>query len=246
MSEAREFSVAGYEELVAAIIGRGYEISEFGKAEPTERHLVLRHDVDMSLDAALQIAKIEKRLGISAHYFVLLRTEFYNLYSAEGLAAIEKLLSFGHHVNLHRDASLYHEDELEEAAEWEAGCLQCITGTEVDMISFHRPAPQLLGRKELLAGKRHTYQPKYFEEMAYCSDSRGRWDHGHPLDLEALEQGRALQLLTHPIWWVSGDTPENTLDQFLEKRIIALDTSLAENCEVHVPGRFSSMGKDRK
>ncbi len=233
MSDQREFSVTGYKSLIKGLITHGYEISSFRKVDTASKHLIVRHDVDMCLDAAVEIAVLENQLGVSAHYFVLLRTEMYNLFSKNGLAAVETLLSLGHRVGLHFDASLYSESELEEAAEWESGCLQCVTGCEVDMISFHRPTKSLLGRAGLLAGRRHAYQPKYFTDMAYCSDSRGRWDHGYPLDLEAVKKGQALQLLTHPIWWTTKGA-ENTvsrLDRFAAGRHQGLRRELACNCE---------------
>lgn len=233
MSEIREFSLAGYEALIGGLMNRGYEVCDFAKADAAAPHLILRHDVDMSLGAAVEIAALENRLGLAAHYFVLLRTEMYNMFSEQGLAAVERLLDLGHKVGLHFDASLYHADELEDAAEWETGCLQCLTGREVEMISFHRPARSLLGRKEPLAGRHHAYQPRFFEEMAYCSDSRGLWGHGHPFDLDAVREGRALQLLTHPIWWTTdGDeSPVSRLDRFAAGRHLGLRKELVRNCE---------------
>lgn len=232
MSDQREFSLAGYRSLIEGLLARGYTVTSFRDADPASQHLILRHDVDMSLDAAVETANIENQLGVAAHYFVLLRTEMYNLFSENGLLAVETLLALGHRVGLHLDASLYSEDELEEAAEWEAGCLQCVTGREVDMISFHRPSKSLLGRADMLAGRRHAYQPKYFDEMAYCSDSRGRWDHGHPLDLDAVEKGQALQLLTHSFWWTTKgkENVVSRLDRFTTERHQGLRTELARNC----------------
>ena len=58
-----------------------------------------------------------------------------------------------------------------------------------------------------LADRRNTYESKFFKEIGYCSDSRGGWHHGSPLDHAALGEGRALQLLTHAIWWTGEDPP---------------------------------------
>ena len=232
MSYQREFSLIGYKSLIEDLFSHGYTISNFREVATESKHLIMRHDVDMCLDAAVEIATIENQLDVAAHYFVLLRTEMYNLFSKRGMAAIESLLSLGHQIGLHLDASLYSNDELEEAAEWEAGCLQCITGREVDMISFHRPAKSLLGRADMLAGRHHAYQPKYFTDIAYCSDSRGRWDHGHPLDLQAVKKGQALQLLTHPIWWASksDENAVSRLNRFAAGRHEHLRRELARNC----------------
>ncbi|MBT3172708.1 MAG: hypothetical protein HN333_14900, partial [Rhodospirillaceae bacterium] len=80
-------------------------------------------------------------------------------------------------------------------------------GRSVPMISFHRPAPALQGREGRIAGRMHAYEPRFFREIGYCSDSRGAWRHGHPLDHAAVVKGKALQLLIHPLWWI---TPPGT------------------------------------
>ena len=197
MTSRTSFSPKGYEELINGLLERGYKVKDFSEAEAMQPHLVLRHDIDMSLKAAVEIAELEDRLGISAHYFVLLRTEFYNIFSKNGLQAIEDILGLGHKIGLHFDASLYTNEELESAAEWELGCLQCLTGRKVEMVSFHRPAKFLLGRKKPLAGRCHSYQPQFFEKMAYCSDSRGCWNYGHPHNLKAVQERRALQSVSY-------------------------------------------------
>ena len=233
MTNRTSFSLKEYEKLINGLLERGYEVRDFSEAVPTQSHLVLRHDIDMSLQAAVKIARLEDRLGIAAHYFVLLRTEFYNIFSKNGLHAIEDILRLGHKVGLHFDTSLYTNEELENAAEWEIGCLQCVTGREVEMVSFHRPAKSLLGRKEPIAGRCHSYQPKFFKKMAYCSDSRGYWRYGHPYSLEAVKAGRGLQLLTHPIWWTENDytDPVSRLNQFANDRHLSMQKELARNCE---------------
>src|SRR5947209_8469054 len=61
MSEA--FSLAGYRSLLQAFAARNYEVRGFVDAEPDRPHLILRHDLDMSLDAALPVAEVEQALG---------------------------------------------------------------------------------------------------------------------------------------------------------------------------------------
>ena len=46
--------------------------------------LLLRHDVDLSLDAALRMAELEAEAGAAATYFLMTRVVFYNLDSHEG------------------------------------------------------------------------------------------------------------------------------------------------------------------
>ena len=199
-----DFSPVAYRSLLAALLDRGYDVRGYADAVPDQRHLILRHDIDLSLDAALPIAEIERALGLKAHYFVLVRTELYNLFSAAGRDALRRLTALGHDIGLHLDASLYENATamLGKAAEEECAVLAAATGAPVTVISFHRPAQALLGYPDTLAGRVHAYQPRFFTQMGYCSDSRGAWHYGHPLDHAAVREGRALQLLTHPVWWI--------------------------------------------
>ncbi|MGE4218185.1 MAG: hypothetical protein AB7G39_01960 [Alphaproteobacteria bacterium] len=227
---------------MTALQERGYTVRSYADADPAARHLILRHDVDMSLAAALAMAETEHRLGVRAIYFVLLRSELYNPLSAQGTAAIRRLIDMGHGLGLHLDASLYADDadQLETAARAEIDALEAVAATPVDAISFHRPAKALLGLARTLAGRPHAYHPRFFSEMGYCSDSRGAWHHGHPLDHPAVQEGRALQLLTHPIWWppaAAAASPAIKLARFLQDRAALLDEELARQCDVHVGSR---------
>ena len=227
---------------MTALQRHGYTIRSYADADPNSRHLILRHDVDMCLDAALAMAETERSLGVRATYFLLLRSELYNMLSARGIAAVRHLLDMGHGLGLHLDASLYADDagQLETAARCEIAALEAVASAPVEAISFHRPAKSLLGLAQTLADRPHAYHPRFFSEMGYCSDSRGAWHHGHPLDHPALREGRALQLLTHPIWWpraAAAASPEIKLARFLQQRASALDEELARQCDVHVSSR---------
>ena len=229
------FSLEGYRELVQALLARGYEVRGYADAEPDRRHLILRHDIDMSIEVALELAEVERELGVSAWYFTLLRSELYNPFSARGRAGLRRLVELGHHVGLHFDAALHPEgrEALEAACAEECGLLERCLGRPVEMVSLHRPAKLLLGREERLAGRLHAYQPRFFSEMGYCSDSRGGWHHGHPLEHPAVAEGRALQLLTHPIWWVAraGESVVERLDRLAAESHEAYRRELAAHCE---------------
>lgn len=238
---SKEFSPVSYRELVVSLLNHGCESRGYKDAEPEKPHLVLRHDIDMSLQAALVIAEIEADLGVKAHYFILVRTEMYNLFSAHAQRALRGIIGFGHEIGLHLDASYYEGDtqSLDAAAEKECAVIEAATDQRVEMVSFHRPAKSLLGYAKKLGGRIHAYQPRFFSEMGYCSDSRGDWHHGHPLEHDAVREGRALQLLTHPIWWTGSMAlgPVGRLDDFAEERGNLLRDELAANCEPYLNKR---------
>ena len=241
MNETVDFTRAGYAALLDALCERGYEAVSYEAASPEAKHLVLRHDLDMSLDAALSTAETEAARGTMAHYFVLLRTEMYNPFSEAGLSVLRRIAELGHTVGLHFDASLYEDDSaaLDLAAGNECATLESMLGKPVTIVSFHRPAASLLGRAAPVAGRRHAYEPRFFNDMGYCSDSRGAWHHGAPLDHPAVAAGRALQLLTHPLWW-DRDTPLDpvtVLDKFRAQRDGVLAAALSANCDPYRDAR---------
>ena len=184
------------------------------------------------------MAEIETELGHHACYFVLVRGDLYNPFARENARVLERLRGLGHEIGLHLDASLYADDEvvIAGAAARECGVLESLTGQPVRTISFHRPAERLIGRIGPLAGRRNTYEREFVTDMGYCSDSAGGWHRGHPLDHPAVAAGRALQLLTHPIWW-QGTAPQAALDAHLDGELARLDRALAANCKAHTAGR---------
>lgn len=198
-----DFTRAAYRDLLLTLLQRGYAGRSFLEAKRERADLVLRHDIDLWPEAALELARVERDLGLSADYFFLMNSRLYNPAAKETRAVFLELLALGHRIGLHFDAALYNDDlqSLDREAARECRDLEALTEMTVSMISFHRPVQSLLGMPNSIAGRAHTYQPKFFEDMGYCSDSRGLWSHGHPLDHEAVKSGRALQLLTHPVWW---------------------------------------------
>ncbi|MBM3567475.1 MAG: hypothetical protein FJX46_01825 [Alphaproteobacteria bacterium] len=231
------FDLDDYAALVEAVLARGYAIQDYAGADPAARDLILRHDVDFDLQAAVEMGAVEAARDWRSTYFVLLRSEFYNLLAPASKTALLALLDHGHEVGLHFDASLYRPDELIEAAAREARMLGDWIGRAVTAFSFHRPNPERLSDSIAVPGMINAYDARYFRAMGYCSDSRGAWHHGHPLDHPALSEGRALHLLTHPIWWTGSGNPQRRIEGFLDQRTALLDVEAARNCSAYVPRR---------
>lgn len=226
--------------MIEELLSRGYVARGFGDADAAKAHLILRHDIDVSLAHALSIAEVEAEIGVRASYFVLLRSPLYNPFGPRDLTIIHRLRALGHEIGLHFDASLYANDwaQLNDAATCECAALEAMTGEPVTTISLHRPAKALLGDKRSLGGRLHAYQPRFFGEMGYCSDSRGAWHHGHPLDHDTVAKGRALHLLTHPVWWTGGAEADVTrrLDMWMSQRMVEIRRELSADIQPYDPG----------
>ena len=114
-----EFSLDHYAELLDAARAGGYRFAHFDRP-PEAGDVLLRHDVDLSLDAALRLAELEAAAGATATYFLMTESVFYNLAAAEGREAIARLRGLGHRVGL-RDELSRCRDGLLEAALGRAG-----------------------------------------------------------------------------------------------------------------------------
>jgi hypothetical protein len=191
------FDLGHYRELLEAARAGGYRPAFFDR-DPSEGDLLLRHDVDLSLEAALAMAELEAELEAPATYFLMTRSEFYNLDAPSGTAAIERLRRLGHRVGLH---AVYPEaafDPRFDAA-----------------LAWHNPDPEYMTAP--VEGFVNAMQPGFFDEEHYRSDSNQRWRHGCPHEALARGEFEWLQLLTHPeIWAYPGETMRETMLAMLD------------------------------
>jgi len=192
------FDLAHYAEIVAAAQAGGYRFGHFEGA-PTEGSLILRHDVDLSLDAALQMAEVEHDAGASATYFLMTKSVFYNLDSSEGVVTIDRLRALGHRVALH---AVYPDAPADDRFD--------------PVVAWHNPDPDYM-RVPLPDGRINVMQEPWFDPATYRSDSNQHWRSGCPHDDLRERAFPWLQLLTHPeIWAYSGETMGQTMRAMLE------------------------------
>lgn len=57
--------------------------------------IILRHDVDASLEATLKMAEIERKLAIRSTYFVLFSHKLYNLLEKDSLSTLKRISGLG-------------------------------------------------------------------------------------------------------------------------------------------------------
>lgn len=236
---------AHYRDLLQMLRERGYRSASFHDFEVSRADLILRHDIDLSLDLAMRMGAVDAELGWRATFFVLLASEFYNPASADGRAALRALRAQGHEIGLHFDAAVYTDDVyrddvytdddamLAAAAARECAVLTEIIDAPVRVTAFHRPStchPRFLGMAGPFAGLPHAYEPRFFTDAAYVSDGAGYWSHGAPLDHAAVTQRRGMQLLTHPyLWLLPGADRDTKITHFLQGRQQRLRAEAARN-----------------
>ena len=190
------FDLDHYRELLGAARTGGYRFAFFD-GDPERGDLLLRHDVDLSLDAALTLAELESELEARATYFLMTESVFYNL-AAEGERALERLRALGHRVGLH---AVYPRAELDDRFD--------------PVVAWHNPEPEFMTAE--LAGVANVMSPRFFVPGRYRSDSNQTWREGCPHEALARGDFEWLQLLAHPeIWAYPGATMRETMLAMLD------------------------------
>jgi|SRR5579863_3456277 len=213
------FSVEGYRELLSAFRGVGYSFRKFEEIDQSLREsqpfVVLRHDLDISIRAALEIARIEHEQGIQATYFIMLHSPFYNALSRSNAEIILQIHRYGHQIAAHIDLASYNDDCAKALVEVEM-LSNRYPYINTQLVSLHSPYDLKQVPIELFQQLNNVYGYARREEIAYIADSTGRWRYGHPLDTEAFNTRKPIQLLTHPIWWIQeGETAAQKLERWL-------------------------------
>jgi hypothetical protein len=186
------FDLAHYRELLEAGLAGGYRFTTLGEP-PAPGDLLLRHDVDLSLDAALTMAGVEAELGVRTTYLLMAESVFYNLASSEGGAAIARLRELGHAVGLHAVYPNVVRDPRLDA-----------------VMSWHNPREQYMS--DPVDGLVNAYAEPWFVREHYRSDSNQHWRRGCPHDELRAGSFEWLQVLVHPeIWVYPGETMGRTM-----------------------------------
>lgn len=199
------FTYDSYCSLLSLIEQSGYEIADYHNWEEKKRCVILRHDVDNDLSKALKLAQIEQSKGINSTYFVLVTSDFYNIFSKDNSKKISEILKCGHQIGLHFDETVYQiqskkYDMVCDKILYETRLLEMVTGTPIKVVSMHRPRKEMLTEKLVIPGMINAYGTPFFDEFKYLSDSRRRWR--EPVEkIVASGKYDKLQILTHAFWY---------------------------------------------
>lgn len=127
-----EFSYDGYRSLIKIIKQHQYSFASYQNWSNFDKCVILRHDIDYDIKKSLEMACIEAEAGVTSTYFVLLTSDFYNIFSKKNTEMLQKILSFGHDIGLHFDEVRYPDcinvEEIKEKIIYEVEILEKILG----------------------------------------------------------------------------------------------------------------------
>ena len=167
-----------YGVLLADARAAGYDWASFDR-HPRRGDIFLRHDVRLSLEASLEMARLEHELGVRANYFLMTESAFYNLDSHVGLYAQRQLRLWGHAVGLH---AVHPRAELDRRFD--------------KVVSWHNPQPAF--EREPVFGATNVAEPPFGDLVV--SDAGG-------CPHEEVVSGAHpwLQIVIHPERWLYED-----------------------------------------
>ena len=170
----------------------------FEKLMSIDKFVIMRHDIEASIDNALEIAKLDSSENISSSFFFLL-TGDYNIFSEYDSPKIRKIVELGHDIGLHYDASFLSSltSDLSKIIIDQSRFIESFFDIKTHAASCHKP--MRYGKLSDTGDLINPYDSNYMTQIKYISDSNQAWREGGIL--KNLDEFDKIQLLTHDICW---------------------------------------------
>lgn len=206
-------------------------------AKEAERFIILRHDIEFSIERAYKMSLLETQEGIRSTYFVQLTNQAYNTLSARNRELLKHMLQNGHHIGLHFHMNgVFEPHKICDGIRKETEVLSDLLNTRVDRFSIHRPTEESRYYELEVEGLINAYGKEFFTHfdpevqsqninVKYIADSKHRWNYGMP-DEATIRETPKIQLLIHPYSWseVGGSAAETFSTIAKEKELELLET----------------------
>lgn len=175
------------------------------KEEPQGRVLILRHDVDASVELLQRMTEVEERLQMRSTIFVRTKAAGYSLSEPKNATIIQSLQAASFELGLHYEFS-ESEDNVFETLRQDKLFLENTINSPIVGASAHRPTVRgFFLTPELRRGlglQYEAYEERFTRQMKYLSDSRRCWREG--CFCGWIGRAARLQVLVHPVWWSKG------------------------------------------
>ena len=220
-----DFTESKYAELIS-LAKKKYNFISYTDYKKKGQNILWRHDVDISVNRAFTLSKIEKESNITSTYFFHLHSFFYNLFEEDIALLAKKILSLGHELGLHFDPCFYQKTispycDLIMFAKIEKKILEELFFSKVVAISFHNPDTfsNFDSGSDKILGMVNVNSEYIKNKYSYCSDSNGYWRYKRLENILMSSEDKYLQVLTHPEWWVpSPMSPRERINRCIDGR----------------------------
>lgn len=93
-----DFTYTSYKDMLYLLQEEGYAITDYhGYNSYHEENdiVILRHDIDNSIEKAAGMAELEHKFGVFSTYFVLVSSEFYNVAAKKNADMLKEIHAMG-------------------------------------------------------------------------------------------------------------------------------------------------------
>jgi len=194
--------------------------------------LILRHDVDLSLDLAFEFSRIEKKNSIVSTYYILLTSVLYNPFSKTSQEIIKTMIDEGFEIGLHFDPLAYGsipEKDLLEKFYNEIDIFESVFNFKIKSYSHHNPS--IHGQYTNYEGVINAYNTDIFSDECFISDSMFSFRGKDPGEFIEKSKHQLVQFLTHPVHYFSNAnlSYEKPINLMMNKYYMKIDEIMKVN-----------------
>lgn len=205
------FSFEDYKEILRIVKASGLQ-ANYHEALERDRFVIMRHDVEYSVERAYELSKVEASMDFTSTYFFQWTNNSYNILSKKNMDMVKDMHERGHVIGLHYALNgMTDMKQVRVQIQKEMDILSEMFGFTVNVFSVHRPSKDILRENIKLTGLLNAYQDDFFtfaenvtEEtpvaVKYLSDANHIWRYGYPDEKNILSHDK-VQILVHPFAW---------------------------------------------
>lgn len=205
------FSFDEYKRIIEIIQASGKSCG-YQKALSRDQFVLMRHDVEFSVDRAYELSKVELSMGFKSTYFFQWTNNTYNILSKKNMDIIKDMHERGQTIGLHFALNgLTDMQQVRKQILMEVEALSNMFGFQIELFSIHRPSQDVLRENIKLPGLLNAYQDDFFTfadvvnedtplKVKYVSDANHKWNYGFP-DEKTIMENDKVQILVHPYTW---------------------------------------------
>lgn len=194
-------------------------LDEYWRELPEGRTIILRHDIDLSIIKALEMAEEEAKRDIRATFFMRVHARDYNPFSRENFLALRRLLELGCEIALQHEVGVFPVPEEEEPGllAREVAYLEAAIGRKIVGATVHMPKHRRLRLHEAelaRSGIEYDGSGKIFNDgVKFVSDSNQSWKEDCLCRL--IGRHEKLYVNIHPFWWFPFEGNAEEIRRFL-------------------------------
>lgn len=236
------FSFDDYREIIRIIKSTGRHCG-YAEALRKEQFIIMRHDVEYSVERAYQMSKVEESMDFVSTYFFQWTNNTYNILSRRNMDMIKEMHERGHHIGLHFALNgMTDMQQVRGRIRMEIDILSEMFGFEITEFSVHRPSKDILRENIKLDGILNAYQDDFFTfadkitedtelKVKYMSDANHIWRYGYP-DKKNITSYDKVQILVHPFSWCKkGYNNFENYRALLQEKYVELVESVDRECK---------------